>query len=519
MNSWPLQALADGGEDGPNGLYLYGSDSFPTNSYLGSNYWVDVVFTSGGTSTTPAVTATSPTPNATGVATNTAVTATFNEAMNPATISTSTFTLTGPNNASVPGSVTYTDTPSHTATFTPTSPLANSTTYTATIVGGTDGVKDTSGNAMAANYTWSFTTAAPAAGPYSIWSPSDVPGTPFVSDSAVEVGVKFTSDVAGTITGIRFYKGVGNTGTHIGHLWSSTGTLLASATFTGETASGWQQVNFATPVAITANTVYVASYHSNKGYAEDDNYFTTAHSNGPLHALADGTSGPNGVYRYGTGSGFPTTGYLKTNYWVDVVFQPSTGAGAAAPAAGTLTAGTAAPAVNSVATPGSTGAGAGATAPTNISTAAVIPGAGAPTIISIPPIAGATGVSTTASVSAATFSGSIDPKTINGSTVMLLDPSGTPVPAAVTYSALTKTVRLTPEAELNPSTTYTVQIKGGATGVTGPSGSAGRQLLLEVHDCRTSRGWSASHGHGRVAPQRRLRCQSQVHQSDHLLQQ
>ena len=457
VNSWPLRALANG-EDGPNGLYLYGSDGFPTNTYLGSNYWVDVVFSSG-LAVAPTVTATSPTPNATGVATNTAIVATFNEAMNPATISTSTFTLTGPS-GTVPATVTYNNT-TNTATFTPTSPLANSTTYTATIVGGTGGVKDTSGNAMAANYTWSFTTV-PAAGSYSLWSPSVVPGNPFGSDSAVEVGVKFTSDVAGTITGIRFYKGTGNTGTHVGNLWSSTGQNLATATFTNETGSGWQQVLFATPVAINANTVYVASYHSNKGYAWDQNYFTTAYSNGPLHALANGTS-PNGVYRYGTGSGFPTNSYLKTNYWVDVVFQPSTGAGAAAPAA--------APAVNLVTTQDSTGAGAGATAPTKISTAAVISAPGAPTITSIPSIAGATGVSTTASVSAATFSGSISPTTINGSTVVLLDPSGTPVPAVVTYSALTKTARLTPEAELNPSTTYTVQIKGGATGVTGPTGA------------------------------------------------
>ena len=250
VDSGPLHALADGAS-GPNGVYAYGSTStFPNNGYQASNYWVDVAFSSG-TSTTPAVTVTSPTSNATNVATNTAVTATFNEAMNPATISTSTFTLTDPNNTSVPGSVTYTDTPSHTATFTPTSPLANSTTYTATIVGGTGGVKDASGNAMAANYTWSFTTAAPiGSGPYSIWNPADVPGIPFVSDSAVEVGVKFTSDVAGTITGIRFYKGTGNTGTHVGHLWSSNGTLLASATFSGETASGWQQVLFTTPVTI-----------------------------------------------------------------------------------------------------------------------------------------------------------------------------------------------------------------------------------------------------------------------------
>jgi hypothetical protein len=102
--------------------------------------------------------------------------------------------------------------------------------------------------------------------------PSVVDGGP---DSAVELGVKFRSDVAGSITGIRFYKASANTGTHVGSLWTSTGTLLAKATFTGETASGWQQVNFATPVTITANTVYVASYHANNGhFSFDNNYFS-----------------------------------------------------------------------------------------------------------------------------------------------------------------------------------------------------------------------------------------------------
>ena len=62
--------------------------------------------------------------------------------------------------------------------------------------------------------------------------------------------MKFTSEVFGTVTGVRFYKVSANTGTHIGSLWSASGTLLASATFTGETASGWQQVNFSTPVQI-----------------------------------------------------------------------------------------------------------------------------------------------------------------------------------------------------------------------------------------------------------------------------
>ena len=84
-----------------------------------------------------------------------------------------------------------------------------------------------------------------------IWPTTAVPGTvDSWPDTAVEVGVQFRSDVPGSITGIRFYKAIANTGTHLGHLWSTTGTLLASATFTGESASGWQQVNFATPVSI-----------------------------------------------------------------------------------------------------------------------------------------------------------------------------------------------------------------------------------------------------------------------------
>jgi len=57
---------------------------------------------------------------------------------------------------------------------------------------------------------------------------------------AVELGVKFWSDVNGSITGIRFYKASTNTDTHVANLWTSSGTLLTTAMFTGETASGWQ---------------------------------------------------------------------------------------------------------------------------------------------------------------------------------------------------------------------------------------------------------------------------------------
>src|SRR5262249_27222657 len=83
-----------------------------------------------------------------------------------------------------------------------------------------------------------------------LWPSTTVPDIVDGQDpNAVELGVKFRSDVAGFVTGIRFYKSETNTGTHLGSLWSSTGTRLATATFTGESASGWQQLDFTPPVA------------------------------------------------------------------------------------------------------------------------------------------------------------------------------------------------------------------------------------------------------------------------------
>ncbi len=171
---------------------------------------------------------------------------------------------------------------------------------------------------------------APFAQASTLWSPSTVPATTSFDDSySYELGVKFESSVSGYITGVRFYKGAGNTGTHIGHLWTASGTLLASATFTNESSSGWQTVSFSSPVAITANTVYVASYWDPEGhYALSRPYFTSAYSNPPLEALASGTDGPNGVYFSGSSSGFPTGSYEESNYWVDVLFALSTSAAA-----------------------------------------------------------------------------------------------------------------------------------------------------------------------------------------------
>jgi hypothetical protein len=168
-------------------------------------------------------------------------------------------------------------------------------------------------------------TPLPSSCPCTIWASSATPTNMTSTDAnAVELGVKFRSDQSGYITGVRFYKLSTNTGTHIGNLWSSTGTNLATATFTSETANGWQQVNFGSPVAITANTTYVASYFAPNGhYADDQTYFSSAIDRAPLHALADGASGGNGLYLYSGGSAFPTNSYNATNYWVDVVFSTS----------------------------------------------------------------------------------------------------------------------------------------------------------------------------------------------------
>jgi Domain of unknown function (DUF4082) len=98
-------------------------------------------------------------------------------------------------------------------------------------------------------------------------------------------------------------QGPQNTRTHIGDLWTTSGTLLASATFTNETTSVWQQVNFPTP----------------EGYSVNANYFANPHTNGPPTAPS---SGGNEVYAYGSSNLFPNNTFSASNYWVDVVFNP-----------------------------------------------------------------------------------------------------------------------------------------------------------------------------------------------------
>jgi hypothetical protein len=167
--------------------------------------------------------------------------------------------------------------------------------------------------------------AIPTTGVISLWDDSAIPAVLHDDDSAgVEVGLKFQSDVSGQVLGVRFYKGVNNTGPHIGNLWSATGQLLGTVAFTNETGSGWQQALFAAPISISANTTYVISYYAPFGrYSTTNGYFNSEQIHKPpLRALRSGVDGSNGIYRYSGVSAFPDTAYQATNYWVDVLFKP-----------------------------------------------------------------------------------------------------------------------------------------------------------------------------------------------------
>jgi hypothetical protein len=306
VTNGPLTALAGGG------VYAYGSaNAFPSSSFNSSNYWVDVVYSQTAGNTPPTVTTVTPASGSTGNPVSVAPTATFSQAVVPGTVS---FTVKDSSNNTVPGSVSF-NTGNTVATFTPTNSLAGSSTYTATV----SGAQNTSGTPMSSPFTWSFTTTAVSQCPCSIWQNAAPPGAIDADEATgVNLGVQFRASSAGNVIGVRFYKYVDNTGSHIGSLWTSTGTLLASGTFSNESASGWQELDFSSPVAITANTTYVVSYHTDTGhYAATKQGLNSAVTNGPLTALARG-----GVYAYGSANAFPSSSFQSTNYWVDVVYSP-----------------------------------------------------------------------------------------------------------------------------------------------------------------------------------------------------
>ena len=375
-----------------------------------------------GDTTPPTVTSTSPGSGARDVAINSSVTATFSEAVRADSI---VFTLRDAAGRTVSATTSHSSS-TNTTTLRPSSSLAHSTTYTATV----SGARDLAGNAMATR-TWSFTTAAaPAPEPepvqsISLWSDSPRPAGTHNDGSPLELGVRFYSDVDGALSGLRFYKADSAAMTYTINLWSSSGSRLATATVTSPSGTGWREVAFSSPVSIRAGTTYVASYHTSRGsYPMTPNYFRSRFDSGPLHVPANG-----GVYNYSSRSAFPNQTFGSSNYWVDLNFTPAEANK---------------PNPDESTNPGDTTP---------------------PSVTSTNPVANATGVPVGTSVTIA-FSEALTSSSVNGSTITLKDPAGRTISAAVTYSNGNRTATLSPSSPLAASTKYIVTV-GGVTDLAG----------------------------------------------------
>ena len=244
----------------------------------------------------------------------------------------------------------------------------------------------------------------------------------------ITVGVKFKADFDGKITGIRFFKAPLDNATTDEHvtLYSispdggvSPGTAIATASlpsnFTHDQVNGeWAEAFFTTPIQITANTVYVATYYSPTGYYNaTSNSFTNPVVNGPLAILKDGDEGVNGAYIYD--DAYPTNGFQASNYWVDVDYSNG---------------------------------------------ADITP----PTVIFNNPASGATNININSSISA-TFSENINPSTVTGATFVLKDGSGNIIPGTVSYSVGTRSATILLSSPLDYSTQYFATVTGGASGI------------------------------------------------------
>lgn len=152
----------------------------------------------------------------------------------------------------------------------------------------------------------------------SIWGDFTPENTTHVDGAAVELGVSFQTRTPIVVTGLRFFKAGGEGGPYTGHLWTESGIQLAEVTFTNVGERGWQQASLTTPVALTPNLTYIASYHTPSGsYAATNGYFPPAgFDSGPIQTA----SGSNGRFRYGPSGSFPDDSFRSTNYWVDIVY-------------------------------------------------------------------------------------------------------------------------------------------------------------------------------------------------------
>src|SRR4029077_4821537 len=227
----------------------------PTGAALAANFvWT---FT---TAPPPTVVSTIPANGATAVAVNTPISATFSEAMDPATITATTFTVAGPGATSVGGTVSYSGS---TATFTPTAVLATGVLFTATI---TTGAKDPPGVGLTANYVWTFT-------------PALAPKISFTTPAGGRTNVPVNQKIAVTF----------NTP-------MNASTITATGTFTLEVTSGGAAVQGAVTYDAASNTAILAPTGALAASTQYTATVTTAAQSAPGTALA-----ANYVWSFTTG--------------------------------------------------------------------------------------------------------------------------------------------------------------------------------------------------------------------------
>lgn len=154
--------------------------------------------------------------------------------------------------------------------------------------------------------------------------------TNYNDTAAVNVGVKFNVRGAPYVNGVKFYKGVDNTGTHVAHLYDvTTSTDLASATYSGESSSGWQSVSFSSPVAVDGSHDYMVWVSMPNGhYAVDGATGGTndfyLHGFGGSEDVVTIPQGSSGTYVYSSSDSAVPSGSNTLNYWISPVVGDST---------------------------------------------------------------------------------------------------------------------------------------------------------------------------------------------------
>jgi hypothetical protein len=414
------------------------------------------------TVTVPSVVSTIPANGAMNVAIDTPISATFSMAMNSASITASTFTVTGPGGA-VAGAVSYSG---MTATFVPAAALAFATIYTGTI---TTGATDPGGTPILGNYVWTFTTITPA--------PVVVSTVPANAATNVPIGQVLSATFSEAMS----------CATLASPATSFTLTGPGTAVVAGTVACAGAVATFTPATDLAFNTLYTATVTTGAqdlaGTSLGANYvwlFRTIPAPTPPTVIS--TVPVNGA------TGVPINQALSAAF--SVAMDPAT----IDAATFTLT-GPGATAVTGVVTYVPAGSVATFTptanlAPSTLYTATITTGAQdlanvglaakyvwtfttaasvvdvPPAVISTIPLNGATGVPLNQIVSA-TFSKAMNAATINGTTFTLTGPGATVVPGLVAYAAVGNTLTFTPTANLAASTLFTATITTGAKDLTG----------------------------------------------------